>query len=44
MLIKALTYREECGLEEVLGKALAGAAEGIVRMEHLGRCRRRAFP
>jgi mannose/fructose-specific phosphotransferase system component IIA len=34
MLIKALTHREEAGLEDVLEKALAGAAEGIVRMGH----------
>ncbi len=34
MLIKALTHREEAGLEEVLAHALAGAGEGIVRMEH----------
>ena len=34
MLIKALTYREEAALDDVLEKALAGAAEGIVRMDH----------
>ena len=34
MLIKALTHREECTLEELVGKAIAGAGEGIVRMEH----------
>ena len=34
MLIKALTHREECTLEELVGKALGGAAKGIVRMEH----------
>ena len=34
MLIRALTYREEAGLHDVLEKALSGAAEGIVRMEH----------
>jgi len=34
MLIKALTHREEAGLHEVLEKALAGAVEGTVRMEH----------
>lgn len=36
MLIKALTYREEAGLAAVLEKALAGAVEGVVRMEHRG--------
>ena len=34
MLIKALTHREECTLEQLVDKSLAGAAEGIVRMEH----------
>jgi PTS system mannose-specific IIA component len=34
MLIKALSHRDECTLEQLVGKALAGAAEGIVRMEH----------
>ena len=34
MLIKALTHREEAALEDLLEKALAGAAEGIVRMDH----------
>jgi mannose PTS system EIIA component len=34
MLIKALTHREECTLEELAGKAISGAAKGIVRMEH----------
>jgi PTS system mannose-specific IIA component len=34
MLIKALTHREEATLEQLVGKALAGAGEGIVRMEH----------
>ena len=34
MLIKALTHREGATLEDVLGKALSGAAEGILRMEH----------
>jgi PTS system ascorbate-specific IIA component len=34
MLIKALTHREEAALEDLLGKTLAGAAEGIVRMGH----------
>ena len=36
MLIKALTHREGATLEDVLGKALSGAVEGIVRMEHRG--------
>ncbi len=36
MLIKALTHREGATLEDVLDKALAGAIEGIVRMEHRG--------
>ena len=34
MLIRALTYREEAGLAPLIDKALSGAAEGIVRMEH----------
>jgi PTS system ascorbate-specific IIA component len=34
MLIKALSHREESTLEELLRKAIAGAGEGIVRMEH----------
>jgi len=34
MLIKALSHRDECTLEQLVGKALGGAAEGIVRMEH----------
>ena len=34
MLIKALTYREQVGLEELVAKSLAGAAEGIARMQH----------
>ena len=34
MLIRALTYREEAGLASLVEKALSGAAEGIVRMEH----------
>ena len=34
MLIKALTHREESTLEELVGKAIAGAGEGVVRMEH----------
>jgi len=33
MLIRALTYRDE-PLEVVLEKALSGATEGILRMEH----------
>jgi mannose PTS system EIIA component len=34
MLIKALSHRDQSSLEELAQKALAGAAEGIVRMEH----------
>ena len=34
MLIKALTHREEASLGELVERAVAGAAEGIVRMEH----------
>src|SRR5689334_6211580 len=34
MLIKALTHRDEADLEDLLAKALSGAGEGIVRMEH----------
>ena len=34
MLIKALTHREEASLEQLVERAVAGAAEGIVRMEH----------
>lgn len=34
MLIRALTYREESHLLDVLEKALSGAVEGVVRMEH----------
>ena len=34
MLIKALTHREEADLADLLEKALAGAGEGILRMEH----------
>ena len=34
MLIKALTYRDTGTLEELAGKALIGAGEGIVRMDH----------
>ena len=33
MLIRALTYRDE-PLEVALEKALSGATEGILRMEH----------
>jgi PTS system ascorbate-specific IIA component len=33
MLIRALTYREE-PLESVVEKALSGAAEGVLRMDH----------
>jgi PTS system ascorbate-specific IIA component len=36
MLIKALTYREDCSLEELAQRAITGAGEGIVRMEHRG--------
>ena len=36
MLIKALGHREDSTLEELARKAVAGAREGIVRMEHLG--------
>jgi PTS system ascorbate-specific IIA component len=36
MLIKALTHREESTLEQLAGKAAAGAGEGIFRMEHRG--------
>jgi mannose PTS system EIIA component len=34
MLIRALTYREEAGLADLVEKALSGAVEGVVRMEH----------
>jgi PTS system ascorbate-specific IIA component len=34
MLIKALTHRDESSLEALVQKAVAGAGEGIVRMEH----------
>jgi PTS system ascorbate-specific IIA component len=34
MLIKALSHRDESTLEELVRKAIAGAGEGIVRMEH----------
>ena len=33
MLIRALTYRDE-PLESVVEKALSGAAEGVLRMDH----------
>ena len=36
MLIKALTHREAVTLEDLVGKALSGATEGVVRMEHRG--------
>jgi len=36
MLIRALTYREEAGLHDLLEKSRTGAVEGIVRMEVLG--------
>ena len=36
MLIKALTHREVATLEDLVGTALTGAIEGIVRMEHRG--------
>jgi len=34
MLIRALTYRDEGDLMDVLEKAQSGAIEGVVRMEH----------
>ena len=34
MLIKALSYREQAGLADLVEKALAGAVEGVARMEH----------
>jgi PTS system mannose-specific IIA component len=34
MLVKALTHREDSSLEQLVEKAIAGAGEGIVRMEH----------
>jgi PTS system mannose-specific IIA component len=34
MLVKALTHREESSLEQLVEKSIAGAGEGIVRMEH----------
>jgi PTS system mannose-specific IIA component len=36
MLIRALTYREEGDLPDLLDKALSGAVEGVVRMEIAG--------
>jgi mannose/fructose-specific phosphotransferase system component IIA len=33
MLIRALTYREEASLDDLLEKSRAGAVEGVVRME-----------
>jgi PTS system mannose-specific IIA component len=36
MLIKALSHREGTTLEDLLEKALAGAHEGVVRMEQRG--------
>ena len=34
MLIRALTYRDEGDLMDVIEKAQSGAIEGVVRMEH----------
>jgi len=34
MLIKALSHREASTLEDLVEKAVAGAHEGVVRMEH----------
>src|SRR5512147_717858 len=34
MLIRALTYREEADLPDLIAKSLSGAIEGVVRMEH----------
>ena len=34
MLIRALTYRDQGDLMDVVEKALSGAIEGVVRMEH----------
>jgi mannose PTS system EIIA component len=34
MLIRALTYRDEGDLMDVLEKSQSGAGEGVVRMEH----------
>ena len=33
MLIRALTYREQATLEELVEKAMSGAAEGVMRLE-----------
>ena len=33
MLIRALTYREQATLEELVEKALSGASEGVMRLE-----------
>jgi len=33
MLIRALTYREEATLEELVDKAMSGATEGVMRLE-----------
>ena len=33
MLIRALTYREQATLEELVEKALSGACEGVMRLE-----------
>jgi len=32
MLIRALNYREECDLEALVGKAISGATEGVMRI------------
>ena len=34
MLIKALTYREQMELAELVEKSLAGAVKGVTRVEH----------
>jgi len=36
MLIRALTYREEADLADLLEKSRSGAVEGVVRMEMRG--------
>ena len=33
MLIRALTYRDEAGLDDLVAKAISGATEGVLRME-----------
>ena len=33
MLIRALNYREEATLEELVAKAMSGATEGVMRLE-----------